>query len=155
MAFKVPSEPESQSLPWTDCTESNIPFYSSHLSLTWSVYLPSLNDRGKAVVSSLQGFALIITHAEKAHISSAYFYPCYQLSLQSAGSPPPPRPPPPPPPPAPLLSLLKVSWLWSGTGWGALRAVHCLLCVEKVLFSSVRKSLPDLLNPFLKQALEA
>lgn len=67
-----------------------------------------------------------------------------------------PRAPPPPPPAAPLLSLLKATWLWSGAGWGALRAAHCLLCVaEKVLFSSVRKRLPGLLNPFLKQALEA
>ena len=97
MAFEVPSEPESQSLPWTDYTESNSPFYSSHLSLTCNVHLSSLNDRGKAVVSSLQGFALIITHAEKAHISPAYFYPCHQLSLQSAG-------PLPPPPPQPLCS---------------------------------------------------
>lgn len=66
MTFEVPSEPESQSLPWTDCTESNIPFYSSHLSLTWSVYLSSLNGRGKAVVSPYK-VLLLLSHMLKKH----------------------------------------------------------------------------------------
>ena len=66
MAFKVPSEPESQSLPCTDCTESNIPFYSSHLSLTWSVYYLTRMTEARRPYEAYE-VLLLLSHMLKKH----------------------------------------------------------------------------------------